>query len=340
MVSPGAMGVPPAPASVPQASRMEASPAACAAPQSPPQAVNGAAFVERLPPVTPLGDSFFDDAHAATASQTAYPWIPGPVVRGYGVFRRAECAFVARTGCVHPRLPEGLTELRWKVLHDQRNFYRWPASRDFLLGLAATSVLANTSMDQDFRDWVQDEARTSGTDHVADFWKGFGEGQYVIPSLVGVGLVGWLCEDELVGEYGWRASRAYLVGTPPAVFLQWALGSSRPGEKWYESSWRPFEDKNAVSGHAFIGAVPFITAAQMCEDPCGAGCFYFMSLLPAWSRINDDSHYLSQSVLGWWIAYLACRSVDQTQAEAEGRCLTVTPVCGPDTAGVAAVYAF
>jgi len=143
-----------------------------------------------------------------------------------------------------------------------------------------------------------------------------------------------------MGKYGWRASRAYLVGVPPAVFLQWALGSSRPGERWYESSWRPFEDKNAVSGHAFIGAVPFLTAGNMCENPYLAGSFYFMSTLPAWSRINDDSHYLSQSVLGWWIAYMACRSIDQTDDYCESRRLTFAPLCTPGAAGVSAIYEF
>jgi len=312
---------------------------------APSQDIVRAAGVEPLPPVVAPGSTFFTEApRKEPFKETDWAWVPGPVASGYGVFRRAECDFVAATDCVYPRLPEGLTRLRWKVLRDYRNFYRWPASRDLLLGIAGASLLANTSMDQDFRDWVQDDVRSHSSDEFADVWKPLGEGQYMVPGLVGVGLAGWLLEDwpvgDVAGHYGWRASRAYLVGTPPAVFLQWALGGSRPGEKWYESSWRLFADKNAVSGHAFIGAVPLITAAQMCENRYAAGCFYFMSLLPAWSRINDDSHYLSQSVLGWWIAYLACRSVDETDAQCEGRRFTVVPLCGPGTAGVSAMYAF
>jgi hypothetical protein len=216
--------------------------------------------------------------------------------------------------------------------------------RDLLLGIAGASLLANTSMDQDFRDWFWEDVRSSDTDNFASFWKPFGEGEIFVPAYVGFGITGWLLDDvpifSLAGQHGRRTSRAYLVGTPPMLFLQSALGGSRPGETRHESAWRPFADDNGVSGHAFIGAVPFITAAQMSENCCVKAGFYIFSTFPAWSRIEDDAHYLSQCALGWWMAYLACRSVSQTEAMHAGGRFHVAPMVDPNTAGFMAAYEF
>ncbi len=223
---------------------------------------------------------------------------------------------------------------------DHQNFYSWMTTRDLLLGIGAGSLLANTSMDVDFQDWYQDDVRSSGTDDFAVFSKTFGDGQYVIPAIVGMAVVGSMFDDapcgSLVGEFGCRATRSYLVGAPPTLLLQFGLGASRPGETSHGSLWTPFEDVNAVSGHAFGGAVPFITAARMTDNRCLKGGLYLCSTFTAWSRVNDDRHYLSQACLGWWIAYLACRAVDET--EIEDKNLTVTPIASDDMVGIGAVY--
>jgi hypothetical protein len=31
--------------------------------------------------------------------------------------------------------------------------------------------------------------------------------------------------------------------------------------------------------------------------------------------VNDDAHFTSQAILGWWIAYLACTAVDETETQ-------------------------
>jgi hypothetical protein len=95
-------------------------------------------------------------------------------------------------------------------------------------------------------------------------------------------------------------------------------GGSRPSEG--ESYWRPFNGDNGVSGHAFLGGVPFLTAARMTDDPYIKGALYFFSALPALSRINDDKHYASQAFLGWYLAWLSVRAVDagETGAGAGG----------------------
>lgn len=192
-------------------------------------------------------------------------------------------------------------------------------------------------MDQDFQDWYQDDVTSSSVDDFAQAWEVFGDGRIFIPAIAGLGMVGKMYEPvpdgSVVGRFGCRTMRGYLVGAPPMVFMQYCLGGSRPGETKYESRWKPFDDANGVCGHGFVGAVPFITAAKMADNPCVKSGLYFCSILPTWARVGSDSHYLSQAWLGWWMAYLACGAVDQTNREDEH--LTVVPLATPNMLGIA-----
>ncbi len=209
--------------------------------------------------------------------------------------------------------------------------------RDLLIGISVAGVLANTSIDENFHQWHQDDVRSRETDHFAAFWRTWGEGEIFIPAFVVFGLAGALVEDrpkiDYLGAFGGNVARGYVVGAPPMLLMQFTLGASRPGETSAGSQWRPFSDDNGVSGHAFIGAVPFITAAGMTENPWLKGCLYACSTFTGWSRINDDYHYLSQVGLGWWMAYLSCRAVWQTDADADEQNVTFVPLVTPDMVG-------
>jgi hypothetical protein len=239
-----------------------------------------------------------------------------------------------------PRLRSLWQQTKHHVLSDHLHYYSWTTLRDLGLAVALAAPIANTSLDGEFRDWYQRDVRSSGTDSFCSFFTPFGNGYIVVPAFAGLGLVGKCFEDRplmgLVGEFGDRTTRAYLVGAPPMLAMQYLTGASRPGETSAGSHWKPFDDNNGVSGHAFMGAIPFITAAKMTENPWAKGTFYVLSTFTAWSRVNSDSHYLSQAFLGWWMGYLACRAVDDTQREDQW--LTFTPVITPDMTGVAVIY--
>ena len=103
-----------------------------------------------------------------------------------------------RRRCRHSlccRLDSVLCEAKHDVADDYRNFYSCSTARGLLWGVGGASVLANTSLDQDFRDWVQDDARSEQSDDFGDFWKPFGRGEIFIPSFAGLALAGKLLED-------------------------------------------------------------------------------------------------------------------------------------------------
>ena len=234
-----------------------------------------------------------------------------------------------------------LREILDTELDDYAEFYS--ATNMFYLGggLAAGALLANTSADMHIRDWYQNHVRSGGTDNFARSAKMFGEGAVACPVFVGAWLIGALGEDDgvtgAIGEWGSRSLRSVVVGGPPVLAFQLILGSGRPGSG-QDSHWVPFNEDNGVSGHAFIGAIPFLSAAEMVDNRAVKSLLYAGSSLAGLSRVNDDMHYTSQVLLGWWIAYLAETSVDRS--ETNHRRFEPMPVVINGHPGVALTFTF
>ena len=203
------------------------------------------------------------------------------------------------------------------VLSDHERFYSSGCLRDLSLGLLGAWLLANSQADVGVQDWYRDRVRTAATDDLSGWVKPLGNGRVTVPALSGALLAGVLLRRVPAGRtltrWSGRSLRALALGAPPLLFLQAATGGSRPMED--DSRWHPFEDDNGVSGHSFVGAVPFLSAAAMTEGRPLKALLYSGSALCGLSRINDDAHYLSQAAMGWWVAYLAAGGVERTEAD-------------------------
>jgi len=228
---------------------------------------------------------------------------------------------------------------------DHQDFY---SIRGMVLlggGLGLAAILANTSMDRRFQNWHDERVRTSSTNEFAGMVKWFGEGEIMIPVVAGSALLEPLGDADhpglaAIGQWGSRCSRSLLVGTPPLLALKYYLNGARPEDE-FTSRWRPLEkpfSDGAVSGHAFVGAVPFLNAAMMTDDPLLKGALYGCSFLPGWSRVNDRRHYLSQALLGWYIAFLSADVVHRTEVYQHK--FVVLPRAAADGFGVDVEYRY
>jgi membrane-associated phospholipid phosphatase len=193
---------------------------------------------------------------------------------------------------------------------------------------AGGALVANTALDQNMQNWYQKHIRTTQTDDVAKVAKFFGEGKYIIPLSFASAVAGtYFVKIPVIGSWGRYTFRSYLVGGPALVVLQRLTGGSRPGEREENSRWNPLKDDNGVSGHAFVGAVPFLVLAHMNEQkPLFKYLFYAASFFPALSRINDNMHYPSQAALGWYLAWEATGSVWESTRKKKK--LSVVPIMG------------
>jgi hypothetical protein len=127
------------------------------------------------------------------------------------------------------------------------------------VGIAAAAPLANTSADQDVRDWYQKRVHTDDVQPFADVCNYGGQAWVILPvALELMALNGRFGEDWQsdggILEWSNRCCRTIALGYPPVVSLYGILGAGRP--KSGDSHWEPFNHFHGVSGHTFIGAVP------------------------------------------------------------------------------------
>lgn len=191
-------------------------------------------------------------------------------------------------------------------------------------GIAGAGLLANSSADREIHEYFQNNLRSGATDAFSDASRIPSDVLVAVPLLFGTYA---LLDDGPVKTWAGDSLRALFVGAPAGLFIQYATGASRPEEGG--SGWKPFNGNNGLSGHAFVGAVPFITAAKMQDNTAMKTLFYGLSVLPGLSRMNDEKHYVSQVALGWWLAYLSASVIHD---EGHGTSVRLSPF--PEGVGI------
>ncbi len=190
--------------------------------------------------------------------------------------------------------------------------------------LVGASVLANTTLDQEINNGWQRHLR-NGKPRVFKLACGVGIYNYKLTYLAST-LIGAFMLDEskpcspfnALYHWGYRSMRTLLLAGLQTELFIWTIGSGRPIQN-RPSRWYPFHSHkhsihdSGVSGHAFNGAIPFITAGMMCEEPLYKYSFYALSILPSLARINDNNHYASQVILAWAISFLSANAIDKTK---------------------------
>lgn len=231
------------------------------------------------------------------------------------------------------------------IWEDHKNFYSGQSLGRMAGGFAIGALIANSSMDDGIQRHFQSSVRSANSDEWFESLhasKELGNGTYTLPVFGLAWALGRGFSDSesmsRVGDWGERSIRGFVVGAPAVIVLQQLTGGSRPDETAHQSKWQPLADNNGVSGHAFMGALPFITAAKLSERPQQKAVFYLLSTVAPLSRVNDNAHYPSQVLLGWWMAYLAASAVDSTQSSSSQ--WSVSPYSSGDSHGLSFEYRF
>jgi hypothetical protein len=244
--------------------------------------------------------------------------------------------------------PAGWRRAGRSVAGDLGRFYSIATFRRLGVALAAGGVLANTAADDEIQDWYREDVRSAASDDWAESVEPLGD-DWVAPAFVVLGLAGEALADGPPGDGagGWlrRGGRAVLVGAPAVYYLQQLTGGNRPSDG-LGSEWEPFDGSHGVSGHTFLGAVPFLTIARMSRSRVVDTLAVAASLAAGWGRLNDDQHYASQVLLGWYVAWEATGAVAPTgRAPAAGgdgdaRVFTLRPLALPAGGGLQITWSF
>jgi len=218
-----------------------------------------------------------------------------------------------------------------KISKDYENFYSKDRLTRIAIGFSAAGIMANTKIDKNIQDWYQDDMRGDNFDDISHQIKKLGERRHVIPiTLLSFGF-SYFDTDSVVGEWGNNTLRSLVVGLPVVWSTQALTGASRPREL-RGSDWRPFDDDNGVSGHAFVGALPFLNFAKMSNNSFVKYASYTVAGLSAWSRINDDYHFTSQALLGLYLAYESVDAVYETNNRDQN--ISFIPIIGDNFYGI------
>ncbi len=241
------------------------------------------------------------------------------------------------------RTRTGYGDLIHRSLTDAKNFY---LSKNLLyvgIAVGVAAPFANTHADIGIRNWYQrrvGNGQSRGLDETARVFQQFGEYKYAIPLYFAMSFSEHLFPDStLIGttsEFGNLSLRALAVGAPMVGILQCGLGADRPPVG--ESRWQPFRSSHTASGHAFVGAIPFLTAASMTDARVLQALLVTGSFGPGWSRIQTDRHYFSQVFLGWSMAYLSVQAVNQT--DDPDRSWRIIPVDFPNGFGMGVLFQY
>jgi hypothetical protein len=206
-------------------------------------------------------------------------------------------------------------ELRSRIRADFRHHYREKPLFDVAVGFGITALLANSDADENIQRFVRDKLQGRAGDSLANVFTDTGDLAQPIFSIPIYLAAMWVGDGRTAGraaQWGENSLRAVLIGTPELVALALIAGGQRPEEG--EPGWSPFDGDNGVSGHAFYGAVPIITAARMTDKRWLKTTLYIASALPGLARVYEDKHYASQAFMGWWLAHVAARSVEHSNA--------------------------
>jgi len=271
---------------------------------------------------------------AARMAPTNDPVYALPPLEGQGILAPSN-----EPPWAHARFPR-TARAGYKVLEDYRNFYSCESLVCLTAAFGAGALMANTGFDTTMQAAWQRSVPPTDLGTFFTNCKPIGEGKYAVPIFGAAALTGIIFEGrpsgDIVGEWGSRSLRMFIVGAPPVYVLQLATGASRPiDHSSAGSQWKPFTDDNGVSGHAFVGAIPFLAAADMVESPVAKGALYVCSTFVGFSRMTTDSHFPSQVFLGWYLAWASSRAVSGTEMHFAGTEVRVVPLPMADLGGLA-----
>jgi membrane-associated phospholipid phosphatase len=206
-----------------------------------------------------------------------------------------------------------------------------------------TGVLADE--EEDIQGWVQ-EKRNASTEKIARFAKPFGDGRYTLPALGALYCCGYFFESE-------RARRTALLGIESFALT----GIFTEAIKHVSHKHRPmsgdlenvlwdgprFSKANLSfpSGHAASAfTVATVVASEYGDKAIVPPLMYGAATLCALSRVHDNSHWVSDVILGSAIGHFTAKAIVSLHSSSQERRFEVAPVIRDEFAGLSISYRF
>jgi membrane-associated phospholipid phosphatase len=206
-----------------------------------------------------------------------------------------------------------------------------PVLRVWEAGLVVGLTAGAVAIDQSVRNDAQEE-RTGFRNHLSDFGNAFGNKLYVYPALVAGTLGGLAVHSKGLTRVSWRALEATALAGASVEIVKTAVGRRRPNVSPEDAfTFRGFtlKDNSFPSGHTAIAFALATSLSRETGDRWSDAGFYTLATLTALSRVNDDRHWLSDTVFGAAFGIVSARLVERWHRPL---------IVGPGVVGVSATF--
>lgn len=224
---------------------------------------------------------------------------------------------------------------------------KWAPSDWVKVAIVAGLASAVSDRDAGIQAWIQ-RNRTKGTDRLARIGEPLGNGRYLFPTL---GLT--YCYGRMFGDE--RVQRASLLSIESVVIS----GAVTGGIKYLAHKRRPFEtapgeddvpwsgpglnskDLSFPSGHTTAAfAVATIMASEYRDHRIVPPLAYTAASLVGFSRLNSNSHWLSDVIVGAAIGHFTARAVESIHGGTGDKSLSLAPVVDENGVGLSLAVKF
>ena len=180
---------------------------------------------------------------------------------------------------------------------------RWYEAAAALGGVGALMLL-----DEPVQRFVQNHVRSNTTNDISSVFRQEGEAPYYAGISLGVLGVGLVTGRPGIRRAGTRLVAAVGVSAVEMEVMKRVLGRSRPNENVGAFSFHPFTSLKDSAGVETRGAMPsghvtaaFAVATSLADDiksPLVRVLLYTAATGTAFSRLNDNRHWLSDTGMG------------------------------------------
>jgi membrane-associated phospholipid phosphatase len=175
----------------------------------------------------------------------------------------------------------------------QPTVLRWWHGAVFLGGLSALMLLDNS-----VQDYAQDHRSERG-DEVSGTIRHFGQVEVFGTITAGVVAGGLISGNHEVTRTGLRLATTLVVAGATSTLAKLAFGRPRPADSFDADGYVPFSGQEAMpSGHTTMAFAFATTLADDIHRTWASVGLYTLAGGVAWSRINDNRHWLTDVVAG------------------------------------------
>ena len=205
--------------------------------------------------------------------------------------------------------------------------FRWQARDWVKAGLVLGATGGLFLLDDEIRDFIQDE-RSTTTDDIASVFEPFGNGGYTFGGLVGFYLYGRVFENSKAERTALLAVESFAVTGIFTFALKFSTGRARPQSARDSGEWSGpnLDDVSFPSGHTSSAfSIATVLASEYKNKPWVPPVAYGLATLTGLSRLNDNKHWASDVFLGGALGYFIAKTVLKLHSNKKGRHYTIYP---------------